>query len=102
MKNILIRLDHIEKITNNLNKSDTWKFQSTIAINFIFSKNNKERVTHSKSNNKEIMINDKADEVVKELFESILNRYQIGLKTSMKNSDFSLIVFIYSIINVIK
>ena len=34
------------------------------------------------------MIYDKADEVIKELFESLLHRYQIGLKTSMKGSDF--------------
>ena len=31
---------------------------------------------HSKSDNKEIMINDKADEIVEELSESLLNRYQ--------------------------
>ena len=30
---------------------------------------------HSESDNKEITINDKADEVFEELFESILNRY---------------------------
>ena len=36
----------------------------------------------------EIMINDKADEVIEELFQSHLNRYQIGLKTSMIHSDF--------------
>ena len=42
---------------------------------------------HSKSDNKEIMIYDKADEVIKELFESHVSRYQIGLETSMKGSD---------------
>ena len=31
---------------------------------------------HSKSDNKEIMINHKADEIVEELSESLLNRYQ--------------------------
>ena len=35
---------------------------------------------HSKKDNKEIMINNKADEVIEILFKSILNRYQIGLK----------------------
>ena len=30
---------------------------------------------HSKRDNKEIMINDKAEEVIEELFESLLNRY---------------------------
>ena len=43
---------------------------------------------HSKSDNIEIMINVKVDEVTKELFQSLLSRYQIGLKTSMKGSEF--------------
>ena len=42
----------------------------------------------SKSDNIEITINDKADEVIQELFESILSRYQTGLEESMKESDF--------------
>ena len=37
---------------------------------------------HSKKKgNIEIMINDKADEITEKLFESLLNRYQIGLET---------------------
>ena len=43
---------------------------------------------HSKSDNAEIMIFNKADEAIEELFESLLNGYQIGLETSMKGSDF--------------
>ena len=43
---------------------------------------------HSKSDNVEIMINEKLHEVVEELFQSRLSRYQIGLETSMKGSDF--------------
>ena len=35
---------------------------------------------HSKSDNNEIMINDKADEVLEELFESVLNRFQDNLE----------------------
>ena len=42
---------------------------------------------HSKSDSKEIMISDKADEVVKELFNSLKNRYQNNLE-SMKGSEF--------------
>ena len=69
---------------NNLKKSDTRKIQLTVAINFISSKDNdEEHVTHSKSDNIEILINDKSDEVIEKLFESFLNRYQIGLETSM-------------------
>ena len=34
-----------------------------------------------------IMIYDKADEVIQEVFESLLSRYQTGLEESMKGSD---------------
>ena len=75
-------------IINNLKKSDTWKIQLTIANNFISSiDNDEERLMHSKSDNIEIMINDKADQIIKELFDSIKSRYQNNLE-SMKGSEF--------------
>ena len=43
---------------------------------------------HSKSDSIEIMICDKGEEVIKELLKSLLNRYQIKLKISMKGSGF--------------
>ena len=42
---------------------------------------------HPKSDNIEIMINDEADEAIKELFDSLKNRYQNNFKL-MKCSDF--------------
>ena len=42
---------------------------------------------HSKSHNIEIISQDKADEVIEEIFKSILSRYQIGLEKSIKGSD---------------
>ena len=44
---------------------------------------------HSKSDNIEIMIKDEADEIIKELFESLLNRYQNNLEKSMQFSEFA-------------
>ena len=45
---------------------------------------------HSESDKIEFMIYDNADEVIiKELFEYIFNRYQIGLETSIRGSDFT-------------
>ena len=45
----------------------------TIAINFISTKDvDEERVMHSKSDNMEIMINDKADEVILIVFIYVL------------------------------
>ena len=74
---------------NNFKKSYRWKIQLTIAINFISSKNNDEEpVMHSKSDNIEIMIKDKINEVIEKLFDLLLNKYQIGLETLMRGSDF--------------
>lgn len=44
-------------------------------------------VMHSKRDNTEIMVNDKADEVIK-VFKSLLSRYEIWLETSMRGNDF--------------
>ena len=43
---------------------------------------------HSESDNIEIMMNDKADEVKDELFQSLPTKFQNGLETSMNVSDF--------------
>ena len=51
--------------------------ENSIITHFSSSKdeNDEERVMHSKSDNIEIMTNDEADEVIEELFKSLLNRY---------------------------
>ena len=78
---------YLKDIINNLKKSDMWKVQLTIAINFIFPKDNdEESVMHSKSDNIKIMINDRTDEVIEELLKSLRNRYQNNLEESMKGS----------------
>ena len=45
---------------------------------------------HSKTDNIEIIINHKANEVTAELFKSLIKKYQIGLEKSLKGSDFTL------------
>ena len=60
MRNIII----------DLQNSDTWKIQLTIAINFISSKDaEEERVIHSRSNNIKFISYNDANEVVDKLFE---------------------------------
>ena len=79
---------NLKDLINNVKKSDTWKIQLTIANNVISSLGNDEgRVTDSKSNNIKIMISGEADEVIKELFDSLKNRYQNNLE-SMRDSEF--------------
>ena len=56
--------------------------------NFISSiDNDEECIMHSQSGIVEVMVSDEADEVIKELFGSLKNRYQNSLE-SMKGSEF--------------
>ena len=75
-KTLLIK-EYIEEIKpylkdtiNSLKKSDTWKIQLRIAINFMPSKNtDKKHVMHAKSNNIEIMIGKETVNAIKECLE---------------------------------
>ena len=68
MNNILTKLN-LKDIINDLKKLDAWETQLTITVNFVSSKddNDEEGEMHSKSNKIEIMMNDKADEVLENL-----------------------------------
>ena len=63
---------YLKDIINNLKKTDTWEIQLAITINFASSiENNEECVMHSKRDNIEIMVDDEANEFIKELFDSL-------------------------------
>ena len=60
-----------------------------MAINFISSKDSDETHTmHAKSNNVEIMMGSETDEIVEELFKSVLRKYQKALEDSMRVREF--------------
>ena len=73
----------------DLQESDTWKIQLTVAISFIFLKDaEEERVMHAKSGNTKFMSLDNVNDVVDELFKTPLSRYQNNFETSMRRSNF--------------
>ena len=75
-----------------------WKMQLIMLINLISSKDSDETHNmHTKTNNIEIMMGSKTDDIIEEVFESLLQKYQEGLEESMKGSGFILIVLIYCI-----
>ena len=79
-------------------------YLKNLTFNFISSKddNDEESERHSKIFNIEIIINDEADEVIEELFESIKNNIKIIWKNQWLTVNLSFIMFIDYIINVIK
>ena len=66
-----------------------WKIQLAMAINFISSKpDSDETRSHTKSVNIEIMMGSWTDEVIEDLFKSLLERYQERLEESIRGSEF--------------
>ena len=60
-----------------------------MSINFISSKDSHEtRNMHTKSDNIEIMMGSETDDIIDELFESLLEKYQEGLEEPMRGSEF--------------
>ena len=67
-----------------------WKIQFKISINFISSKDDSDEIhkIHTRSHNVEVMMGSETDEIIEELFESLLRNYQKDLEESMKESEF--------------
>ena len=80
-----------ELINDHKNKGE-WKIQLTAQINFISLRpgSNETRVMHTRSVNEEFMNGSDTDEIIKELFKSLLQRYQENLQEKLKSSDFGI------------
>ena len=75
----------MRKLINDKKKSGEWKIQLIMKINFISSKfSNETRDMYSKSDNFEVMMGVDTNEIIKNLFNSILQRYQKVLQESMR------------------
>ena len=80
---------YLSDLTDNHKTQGECQIQLTMAINFTSSKDCDEtRTMHTKSDNIEIMIGNETDEFIEDLFNSLLQRYQEGLKESIQGSDF--------------
>ena len=75
----------------NKKKGGEWKIQFIMKINFISSRNFIEnRDMYSKSDNIKIMMGGRGNtnEIIKNLFDSLLKRYQARLQVSMRGKEF--------------
>ena len=78
----------MRKLINDKKKSGEWNIQLIMKINFISSRDFIEsRDTYSKSDNFETMRGSNTNEIIRDLFNSILRRYQGGLHESMRGSE---------------
>ena len=82
---------YLRKLINDYKSKGEWKIQLAAQINFISLRpgSDETRVMHTRSNNEEFMNGSDTDEIIKELFKSILQRYQENLQEKMRGSDFA-------------
>ena len=64
--------------------------QLTIEVNFISLKpgSDETRIMYTRSDNIEIMFGDDNDDIIEQLFESLLKRYEENLQNKMRGSEF--------------
>ena len=84
-----LRVHSRDGLINYETQFGEWKIQLTMSIKFISSKDyNEIRIMYTKSDNIEIMMGSKTDDIIDELFKSLLQKYQEGLEESMRGSEF--------------
>ena len=81
---------YLIELINGHKKKGEWKIQLTTQINFISLRpgSDETRVMHTKSINEEFMNGSDTDEIIKELFRSLLQRYQENLQEKIKRFGF--------------
>ena len=81
---------YLRELINDHKSKGEWKIQLTAQVNFISSRpgSDETRVMHTRSVNEEFTNGSDMDEIIKELFKSLLQRYQENLQEKMRGSDF--------------
>ena len=81
---------YLRELINDHKSKGEWKIQLTAQINFISSRpgSDETRVMHTRSVNEEFTDGSDTDEIIKELFKSLLQRYQENLQEKIRGSDF--------------
>ena len=86
---------YLRELINDHKSKGEWKIQLTAQINFIFSRpgTDETRVIHTRSVNEEFTNGSDTDEFIKELFKSLLQRYQENLQEKMRVQILFLMVY---------
>ena len=81
---------YLRDMIDNHKARGEWKIQLTMRIIFVsFTDANETREMHTKSDNITIMSGIETEDVINELFNTFLKKYQEGLETKMRGSSFT-------------
>ena len=77
---------YLRELINQYKNEGEWKVQLSAEINFISLKSGSDetRVTYTRSDNEEFMSGDDTNEIIKLLFESVLQRFEENLQNKMR------------------
>ena len=81
---------YLRELIDEYKLKGEWKVQLTIEVNFISLKpgSDETRITYTRSDNVEIMFGDDIDDIIEQLFESLLQKYKENLQNKMRGSEF--------------
>ena len=81
---------YLRKLIEEYKLKAEWKVQLTTEINFISLKpgSSETHIMHTRSDNVEIKFGDDIDDIIEQLFKSLLQKYEENLQNKMRGSDF--------------
>ena len=81
---------YLRELVEEYKLKGEWKVQSTIEVISVSLKRGSDetRIMYTKSDNIEIMFGDDNDDIIEQLFESLLKKYEENLQNKMRRSEF--------------
>ena len=81
---------YLRELLEEYKQKGEWKVQLTIEVHFISLKpgSDETRIMYTRSDNIEIMFGDDNDDIIEQLFESLLQKYEENLQNKMRGSEF--------------
>ena len=81
---------YLRELLEEYKRKGEWKVQLTMEVNFILLKpgSGETRIMYTRSDNMEIMFGDDNDDIIEQLFESLLKKYEENLQNKMRGSEF--------------
>ena len=81
---------YLRELIEEYKQKGEWKVQLTIEANFVSLKpgSDETRIMYTRSDNIEIMFGDDNDDIIEQLFESLLQKYEENLQNKMRGSEF--------------
>ena len=81
---------YLRELLEEYKQKGEWKVQLTIEVDFISLKpgSDETRIMYTRSDNTEIKFGDDNDDIIEQLFESLLKKYEENLQNKMRGSEF--------------